>query len=57
METPISKTTTVEDLVDAYPGAVSLMIRHNLPCFVCGEPVWGTIDELAREKRGSDDQK
>ena len=50
MKTSISKTTTVEDLIDLYPGAVPLMIRHNLPCLVCGEPVWGTIEDLAHEK-------
>ncbi len=42
----VDRTTPVEDLV-RIPGATTLLIRHGLPCLVCGEPAWGTLEELA----------
>ena len=45
----IERTTDIEDLVRDYPGAVSFMISHGLPCLVCGEPVWGTLEDIARD--------
>jgi hypothetical protein len=47
--TVIERTTSIEDLVRDYPGAVSFMISHRLPCLVCGEPVWGTLEDIAHE--------
>lgn len=32
------------------------MIRKGLPCFVCGEPTWGTFEEMARRSGKSDVQ-
>lgn len=26
------------------------MVNHRLPCLVCGEPVWGTVEDVARER-------
>lgn len=40
----------VADLIAAYPFAVSFLSDRNLYCIICGEPVWGTIGELARDK-------
>jgi len=47
MSAIIEPTTSIEELLDVYPQAVSIMLRNDLPCLVCGEPVWGTIEELA----------
>jgi hypothetical protein len=54
MTETIEATSSVEELVARFPAAVSIMLRHNLPCLVCGEPVWGTIGELARSNGWSD---
>jgi hypothetical protein len=51
----ISRATPVEDLVQDFPWSVKFLISRNLPCLVCGEPSWGTLEELAREKRWSED--
>jgi len=48
MTKTIEPTISVEDLVAVFPAAVSLMLRNNLPCLVCGEPVWGTVEDLAK---------
>lgn len=54
MTATIEAGTTLEDLVVIFPGAVSILLQRNLPCLVCGEPIWGTLGELARS-HGWDD--
>lgn len=46
----INSEMMVADLIAAYPFAVSFLSERNLHCIICGEPVWGTIQELARDK-------
>ncbi|HPR65238.1 MAG TPA: DUF1858 domain-containing protein [Thermoanaerobaculia bacterium] len=38
----------VEEVVSQFPATVPVFMDHGLPCIVCGEPVWGTIEENAR---------
>ena len=52
----ITKDTPVEDLVHAYPKVVSFLIQHDLPCVICGEPFWGTLGDLARQKGWPEDR-
>ena len=44
----ITQKTRIDQLIAAYPGLSRTFIRFGLPCLVCGEPFWGTIEELAR---------
>lgn len=44
----IDRMMSVEDLITAYPGSVRFLIQNNVPCLVCGEPLWGTIEEAMR---------
>ena len=43
----LEKTILIEDVVNI-PGAVGFLIRKGIPCIVCGEPIWGTLEDLAR---------
>ena len=52
----INKDILIEDLVQAHPQAVRFLIENHLPCVVCGEPFWGTLEELARQE-GWDDMR
>ncbi len=52
MAESITQSTRVEDLVEEYPKAIGMFIEHGLPCVVCGQPFWGTIQELASLKDG-----
>lgn len=52
----IDKTTTIEDLVSQIPEAVRYMMRQGIKCIACGEPIWGTLELVAREKGFSDEQ-
>ncbi len=44
----ITEQTSVEDVLKAYPALTQVFIEQGLPCLVCGEPFWGTIEELSR---------
>lgn len=46
----ITKDTTIEELVDGLPEAVKFLRKEGIRCLACGEPVWGTLGEAAREK-------
>jgi hypothetical protein len=50
----IGRSTLVEDLIHELPGAVEFMVKKGLPCFVCGEPTWGTFEEMARRSGKSE---
>jgi len=52
----ITKDIYIEDLVKHYPFSVRFMSQKGIKCIACGEPIWGTLEEAAREK-GFDDQK
>lgn len=45
----ITKDTSVEELLNDNPGLSKTFIELGLPCLVCGQAFWGTIDELARQ--------
>ena len=46
----ITKDTTIEELVNNVPGAVKYLMEKGIRCIVCGEPIWGTLEEAAEEK-------
>ncbi|MFH1687598.1 MAG: DUF1858 domain-containing protein [bacterium] len=46
----VTKDIMIEQLIKAHPQAVGFLIAQGLPCVVCGEPFWGTLEELARQK-------
>jgi hypothetical protein len=50
----IARETTIEALLAEVPGVVRFLIERGLPCLVCGEPTWGTLEELARRNGRSD---
>lgn len=41
---------TIEELVEKIPQAPAVLRRFGIICIQCGEPVWGTLEELAKEK-------
>lgn len=52
----ITKDILVEDLVEELPDSVIFLRERGLVCILCGEPVWGTLNELAKSKNFTDDQ-
>lgn len=52
----INKDTLIEELVETYPFSVRFLMEKGIRCIMCGEPIWGTLEEAAHEKGFSDDR-
>lgn len=52
----ITKDILVEDLVEELPDSVLFLRERGLVCILCGEPVWGTLNDLAKSKGFTDEQ-
>ena len=50
----IHKDIEIEALVTSYPFSVKYLMEQGIRCIACGEPIWGTLEEAAKEK-GFDD--
>ncbi len=48
--TKISKDTLIEDLVNDYSFSVKYLMENGIRCIMCGDPIWGTLEEAAKEK-------
>ena len=51
----ISSQILIEDLVDNYPSSVRYLMENGIRCIMCGEPIWGTLEEAANEKGFKDE--
>ena len=52
----IDKNIEIEDLVNDYPFSVKYLSEQGIRCIACGEPIWGTLEEAAKEKGFNDDK-
>lgn len=52
----ISKDITIEELVEGLPESIRYLADEGIRCIRCGEPIWGTLEEAAKEK-GFDNTK
>lgn len=46
----ITKDIRIDELIELYPKAVGFLAQKGIQCIACGEPVWGTLEELAKQK-------
>jgi hypothetical protein len=46
----IQKDITIEELTSIFPSSVTYLMEKGIKCLACGEPIWGTLEEAAREK-------
>lgn len=46
----IHKDIFIEELVTVIPESVSYLMKKGIKCIACGEPIWGTLAEAAKEK-------
>ncbi|MFZ0390397.1 MAG: DUF1858 domain-containing protein [Calditrichia bacterium] len=46
----IRKEMPVEEIVGNHPELVRPLMEFGIKCIVCGEPLWGTLEQAAREK-------
>jgi hypothetical protein len=52
----IDKDILIEDLVRDVPAAVTYLMKKNIKCLACGEPIWGTLEDAAKKKGFSDEE-
>ncbi|MDP2723045.1 MAG: hypothetical protein Q8O72_09825 [Bacteroidales bacterium] len=50
----ITKDILIETLVEDYPYSVRYLMDKGIRCIMCGEPIWGILEEAAREKNFDD---
>lgn len=55
-EMNISKEITIEELIEVVPQSVKYLMDKGIKCIACGEPIWGTLEDAAREKGLSDEE-
>lgn len=46
----ITKDITIEELTEELTASVKYLMTEGIRCIVCGEPIWGTLEEAALEK-------
>lgn len=47
----IQKEISIYELLKLFPESVSFLMEKGIKCIACGEPVWGTLEEAAIEKK------
>lgn len=52
----VNKDIEITELVERFPESVKFLSHKGIKCIACGEPVWGTLEEAAREKNHSDEE-
>ncbi len=50
----ITKDIEIEDLVNLLPEAVGYLREEGIRCLRCGEPIWGSLEDAAKEKGYND---
>ena len=46
----ISRDTTIETIVEQHPQLIRPLRDLGIVCIRCGEPIWGTLEEVALDK-------
>ena len=46
----ITRNMLIEEIVEQYPETIGPMQEMGVQCILCGEPVWGTLEEKVRDK-------
>jgi hypothetical protein len=46
----ITKEKTIEELINEIPSASVYPAEQGIRCIRCGEPIWGTLEDAAKEK-------
>lgn len=52
---PVTSDTSIEDLIQWVPDSVGYLREKGVRCIRCGEPIWGSLAEAAKQKGFGDD--
>lgn len=53
---PVTSDQWIEDILKKYPESQEFLSKNGIVCVMCGEPVWGSLEEQMDEK-GFDAEK
>lgn len=45
----IDAQTHIDQILSVYPSLSRVFVECGLPCLVCGEPFWGTVEQLGNQ--------
>lgn len=46
----ITKDTVIEELIEEIPDSSTFFLRFGIRCFTCSGALWGTIEDVLRDK-------
>jgi len=52
----VNKDIWIDELLDKYPQSQDFLSKKGIVCVMCGEPVWGTLEEQMEEKDFSEEE-
>lgn len=52
----ITKIISIEELINIKPSSVNYLMQKGIRCIICGEPIWGTLEEACSEKGFNQEQ-
>jgi len=52
----ITKDIRIDELIEISSEVVGFLAQKGIQCIACGEPVWGTLEEVAKQKGYSDNE-
>lgn len=52
----ITKDIRIDELIEMNTQAVGFLAQKGIQCIACGETVWGTLEELAKQKGLSENE-
>ncbi len=52
----ITKEIEIEDLVAIIPKSVVYLREKGIRCLRCGEPIWGSLENAAKDKGFSEEE-
>lgn len=52
----ITKNINIEELINSKPSSVNFLMQKGIRCIICGEPIWGTLEEACLEKGFNQEQ-
>lgn len=52
----ITKEIEIDDLIRDVPESVKYLQNNGIKCVICGEPVWGTLEQVCKQKGFTDQQ-
>lgn len=50
MNAKITKDMDMEDVVELFPETIKPLQEMGIQCIVCGEPIWGTLEDSILRK-------